>query len=111
MKKYIGLVGTIAFLSIGGANAATTFTGEVGPHTVTAYSTSDVPIKHCQIKIPFSTPGAKEGDERFVTSTICFSKDIPVGKNVKICTFTHEKLIDPKLEGPIEATKCDPEPQ
>lgn len=99
IARIVGLACGIYFVGGNVANAAT-FVGEAGGHTIAAYVTSDTPIACERIKVPFTYTW--EG-KRERSSTICFHQAAPAGKHSRICSFTHDKLIDPKIDGPIEA--------
>ncbi|MGZ6242534.1 MAG: hypothetical protein ACXWN9_08110 [Candidatus Binataceae bacterium] len=83
--------------------AAATFTSEAHDHTVVVYSSSKVP-EHCELSQPFSI--MSEGQRQ--TTAITCHVDIEPGNHREICKITHDQVVDPKLEGPVQVKECGP---
>jgi hypothetical protein len=103
MKSYLCVLPAAALNVFVSTNvSAETFTAETGPNNFTVYNTSDKP-RFCQVvvKFTFLREGKRENGE-----TLCTKKLIPAGERVEVCAFSHPKMIEPILRGPLEVT-CD----
>jgi hypothetical protein len=84
---------------------AATFRAETNSRGYTLYSTYEKP-ELCEVHIDFTfmRDGVREKGE-----SVCLKKQIPEGKDVKFCTFSHERMVEPIITGPLKPT-CEPLP-
>ena len=82
---------------------AATFRTEFHSRGFILYSTFEKP-ERCEVNVYFSFKHEGKRDEG---ETLCLLKNIPQGKDVKFCEFSHEQMVDPALRAPLKAT-CQP---
>lgn len=110
MKRISSLLLAITGLFWGLAPAhAAFFRAETSANTIAIYSTSDKPLR-CVLSVEFFF--TRKETLRSIGKTACLKRDaIPAGKHVKVCEFSHPRLVDPVVAGPVVVSECEPEPQ
>lgn len=99
------IAGLACVMSATAADAAM-FRAEIHSRGFVLYSTFEKP-ERCEVNVYFSFmhEGKREDGE-----TLCLLKNIPQGKDVKFCEFSHQQMVDPALRAPLKAT-CQPPEQ
>lgn len=85
------------------ANAAS-FRVEMHPRGYVLYSTYEKP-EQCAVNIYFTF--MHEG-ERTEGESHCAVKLVPEGKDVVFCEFSHERMVDPIVSGPLKIACAPP---
>ncbi|MGE3477268.1 MAG: hypothetical protein AB7H70_15805 [Rhodospirillaceae bacterium] len=103
MNKSLFLVAAIACTAIWTAADAATFRAETHARGYTVFSTYEKP-EQCEVVLNFTFMhnGTRDKGE-----SLCVFKDVPEGKDVKFCEFSHERMVDPIMSGPLLPT-CKP---
>jgi len=78
---------------------AATFTATAEGNTVTIYSASDKE-EVCNVTVPFSY--WYEGKREY-TTTYCPDRQISISDKLEVCNASHEMIVNPKIEGPVES--------
>lgn len=101
-KSALAIAAAACLLSWAPADAAT-FRAETHARGYVLYSTFEKP-ERCEVNIYFTFmhDGTREKGE-----SLCTFKSVPEGKDVKFCEFSHERMVDPVVSGPLKVT-CEP---
>ncbi len=98
MKKFGILSATLLALWAIPTEAAT-FTATAEGNTVTIYSASDKE-EVCNLSVSFSY---WHKGKREYTTTRCPDGKIAISEKSEVCSASHELIVNPKIEGPVES--------
>lgn len=82
---------------------AATFRVETHARGYKVFSTYEKP-EECEVNLHFTF--TREG-KRDKGESLCTFKEVPQGKDVQFCEFSHERMVDPVMSEPLKPT-CKP---